>query len=152
MKWTDREQKLLPEFDRALALRDNGELQTAYQMLSALIAVLDANDRRLLLNAHLQCGYISKLLHDEPSREAHFRQAVSVAPASELASLSLFHTLTSSNRENEALLEMVRFVSIKFSEEYYELLVEGYEDNLPPSERSLVQEARRLLAKQMTKN
>jgi predicted Zn-dependent protease len=51
-----------------------------------------------------------------------FKKASLLSPQSELASLSLFHTLWDSNKLDEALEEMKRFLALSDSEEYRSIL------------------------------
>ena len=52
----------------------------------------------------------------------YYKKAIKAGPRAEGASLGLFHVLWKMNRENEALDEMRRFLSISNSQAYTELL------------------------------
>lgn len=54
--------------------------------------------------------------------ERHFREAVTIAPTMELASLGLFNALDNLGRPVEAMREVVRFLSLRESVGYRELL------------------------------
>jgi hypothetical protein len=144
--FTPNEDRLAPEFDRAMGMRDNGELAAALEFLRSLIERLNPDDQRLLTHSHLQCGHICTMLGDARGREEHFRAAVTIAPRMELASLAWFYSLFGSGRTEAALEEMVRFLLERDSPEYRELLSgDGYRDDLPPMQRTLANEAPRLV-------
>lgn len=142
---TENEERLAAEFDSALVLRDQGDLVAARRTLELLVEKLQPADTRLLSHSHVQIGSICGRLGDHAAREVHLRRAVEVAPRLELASLGLFHALYKLRRLDEALREMVRFLRLRDSEMYRELLCPDYEAGLDIEQRELVLEARRLL-------
>lgn len=146
--YEDRERETVVfMFDEALKLRDAGELVAARHMLASLIEQLRPEDTGLLSHAHMQLGYIFKLLGDHVEREAHFRAATIVAPKRELASLGLFHALFDQGRRTEAFQEMVRLCGLRFSQLYSELLGPRYGRSFNAEQQELVAEGRRLLAR-----
>jgi hypothetical protein len=154
--WTDNERSHIPQFDRALAKRDAGELPEALALLEELVAQLTQSDKRLLMQAHLQIVNILRKLERTADAEVHARFATHVAPRAELASLALFHVLDNLGRRVESLIEIVRFLSLRESLGYRELFT-GDAFSAGPfaslfskaaaDERRLAKEARRLLAK-----
>lgn len=53
---------------------------------------------------------------------SYFKRAVSLSPRSEKVSLGLFHCLWASGKQEEALEEMKRFLSLANSDEYVRIL------------------------------
>ena len=73
------------------------------------------------------CGVLASLYFqvDKFDESAvFFKKAVDLSPASEVASLGLFHSLWSIGKKEEALKEMRRYLEISESEEYKNLLSE----------------------------
>lgn len=147
-QWTDNERANVVDFDRALALRDAGDLPAALALLQAVVAKLTQADARLLLHAHIQIVQILKKLDRTSDAEVHARFAVQLAPRAELASLALFHVLTALRRSTEGLREALRFLSLRESLGYRELFAGGgWTTDVPREQRDLAKDARRLLAK-----
>jgi predicted Zn-dependent protease len=146
-EWTDNERAHVADFDRALSLRDAGDLRAALALLQALVEKLAQADARLLLHAHLQIVNILERLDRTRDAEAHARSAIHLAPRAELASLALFHVLTALRRSTEALREALRFLALRESLGYRELFAgAAYTKDVPREQRDLAKEARRLLA------
>jgi tetratricopeptide (TPR) repeat protein len=143
----ENEKRLCYLFDDAMKLRDAGDLVGARRMLASLVEQLRPEDVRLLSHAHLQLGYIFKLLGDHREREAHFRVATVVTPKREIASLGLYHALYHQGRLTEALQEMVRLLRLRDSQLYSELLTPRYAEGLSAEQQELIAEGRRLLAR-----
>jgi len=142
----DHETELAPEFEKATALRDQGELGLAIDTLRALIDRLRPEDTRLTAHAYMQLGNLYTKLGLGSEREAAFRAAVEVSPRRELASLGLFHALMSLGRTTDAYQEMVRLLRLRDSQLYRELLSEGFEgSSLEHEAAELVRVARGLL-------
>jgi tetratricopeptide (TPR) repeat protein len=133
-------------FDEALVLRDRGELLRAIELLLDAAARSEADgDKRIAAHSHLQLAHIHKRLGHLEACERHCRRATSIAPKLELASLGLFHALDALGRFEEALEEMVRFLYLRDSDLYRELMSGGFSDDGPPSQLALLRTARRLL-------
>lgn len=147
------EQALTSMFDAALVHRDRGEYDESLgklEELTRLLSTLPKDARRskqLLCHAHMQIGYICGIRGDTQRQEQNFRLACGVAPRLELASLGLFHSLWNLGRNEEALQEAVRYVSLKDSDGYRELLADGFGSDLSETQERLAIEARQLLAR-----
>ena len=134
-------------FDRALSLRDAGDLATASQLLQHLVDGLDPNETRLIGHAHLQLGHIADKRGDRAERERHFRAAVNHAPRLELASLGFFHALDNLERLREAFEEALRYLALRESVGYRELFNgDAYRDGLEPESAVLAERVRDKLA------
>src|SRR3712207_2806544 len=105
--------KIEPEFDRALRLRDGGDLLGA----AAIFERLDAEypNRVAILG---MWGSLYFRLRDWARALPLYRRAVELSPKSELASLGLFHSLWGVGRSEEAFAEMRRYLSVAESAEY----------------------------------
>lgn len=57
MPLNENEQRLAPEFDRAIRLRDEGEPDKAVAVLIELIARLGPDDKRLRAHSFMQLGH-----------------------------------------------------------------------------------------------
>jgi hypothetical protein len=144
---TDNEKRLGPIFDEAMKLRDAGELLAARGLLMTLVKLLTPQDKTLLPHAHVQLGAICKRLGRHVQRESHFRAASDIAPRLELASVGLFLALVHRGRLNEALYEMVRFVRLRYSELYDEMLTPRLDLRVDAAQQALITEAQLLLAR-----
>ena len=138
---------LASEFDRATRLRDEGKLDEAIAVLNDLVAKLAPGERRLRAHSFMQLGYIYGRQGRDLAREAAFRAAVEIAPRMELASMGHFHALLAVNRRTEAYQELVRFVGLRDSELYRELLCDGFERDLTGELLELVTLAREHLSR-----
>jgi predicted Zn-dependent protease len=143
----EHEKLLAQDFDRALAVRDTGDLAGARTLLLELVLRLTSSDTRLLAHSHMQLGNIAHKLGDAGGRVYHFTEAVKITPKLELASLGLFHALSTQGREKEAFQEMLRFLNAKDSEMYRELLCQGFGESLSAELQAMVTSARELLAR-----
>jgi Tfp pilus assembly protein PilF len=66
---------------------------------------------------------------DYQSAEKSLSIAITIRPASELASLSLFHTLKHLDRINDAFAEMRRFLALRPESHEYQLLLEELDEH-----------------------
>ena len=108
------------EFNRAIVLRDSGKLDEACKVLTALIEKHPQFSPPYAIKAGIL--FDLKLYEDA---EDCFREAVTLKPLSELASLGLFHSLWNQGRQDIALEEMERFFSVGGkSEDYQNILTE----------------------------
>lgn len=111
---TEEDKKIIEEpFNRALALRDQGDLQGAIQILSGI-----AESYPSFAGVFGVTGAIYKKIGDLENARKCFERTVELAPKSELASLNLFHTLHRLGNKARAYSEMNRFLSLRKSEEY----------------------------------
>ncbi|MCX5742501.1 MAG: hypothetical protein NT062_08400 [Proteobacteria bacterium] len=148
MPLTKNEQLHSPLFDRAMELRDSGHLEESSELLEQLLHELGPEDKSLVAHAQSQMGYIRKMQGRLVDSERHFREAMMIAPKMELASLGLFHALSNLGRHVEAMGEVVRFLSLRESLAYRELLSGGaFSADVADEERRLADVARSLLAK-----
>ena len=148
MTLTENERLHSPTFDRAMELRDSGQPDEAIELLEHLLQQLRPDDKRLSAHSHRQVGHIRKMQGRLVDSERHFREAVMIAPKMELASLGLFHALRNLDRHVEAMEEVVRFLSLRESLGYRELLSgHAFGADVPDQERRLSDVARSLLAK-----
>ena len=150
--WTENEEKYRPDFDRALEARDRGERARAIELLLEVCDHLEARDTRLATHSHLQLSNLNKLEGDSESRLRHAIVAAQISPRFELASVALFHAMLGVGRTEDAMREMVRYVSAKDSPMYRELLGVGYSLELPMAELELAVEARKLLREREEEN
>ena len=111
--------KIEPEFNRALRLRDEGNLLGA----AAIFEQLDAEHPNHAAILGMWSG-IYHHLEDWERALPLYQRTVLLSPKSELASLGLFHSLWSVGKKDEAFAEMKRFLSHSESEEYRLLLEE----------------------------
>jgi tetratricopeptide (TPR) repeat protein len=118
MNEKDRE-RLEPEFNHSLRLRDAGDLEGARTILERL-----ANEFPSYPPILGTLASIHFLLDDYERALPLYRETVSLSPTSELALLGLFHSLWSTGRAEEAFNEMKRYLSISPSDKYAELLRE----------------------------
>lgn len=133
-------------FDRALVLRDEGEYQSAIAILEELVAMLPVpKHSRLKAHSLVQLARLYERCGRQHPRELHLRHAVQIAPKFELASLALFHALWDSDRRTDAIREMLRYLAIKDSPGYRELMNDGFASGLPAEERAVAEQAWGLL-------
>lgn len=109
--------KIELEFDRALRLRDGGDLLGAAAIFERLNA--EYPNQAAILG---MWGSIYFRLRDWERALPLYQRTVMLAPKSELASLGLFHSLWSHGRREEAFAEMRRFLCVADSAEYRQLL------------------------------
>lgn len=105
------------EFQRATALRDDWQFEAARELLERLSA-----EHPESFGVWLVLGGVQFEQKDYPAAEISFSIAANLAPRSELASLSLFHTLRDLGRVDEAFAEMRRFLALRPESIEYELL------------------------------
>ncbi len=110
----------LPEFKtlfkQAVDLKNEGRSADAMQVLERLL-IMSSNSASVLALRGDTLWDLGRLVEAISS----FQRAVALAPASEMASLGLFHTLLESGDKQRALAEMDRFLSLTDSQEYESL-------------------------------
>jgi superkiller protein 3 len=111
------------QFNHALRLRNEGDLQGALQLFKQLIAQYPD-----FAVAYEIMGDVLWDLNAIEEARSCFQKAVTLKPESELGSLGLFHVLWELGRIDEAFEEMKRFLSIADSEEYTRLLADIQRD------------------------
>lgn len=124
-KGGEDDKRVGPEFERALRLRDEGQIVSAIAVLSELAT------RRPDL-AHV-AGTLAGLQFQHEDFEGaarNARRAVQLAPRSELASRILFHALYQLRDLAAAFEELARFRSTKNSLEYDQTLSELHDELL----------------------
>ena len=113
----DDRQRLEPEFNRALQLRDADDWNGARAILERL--ALEFPDYPPVLG---MLGSIHFHFRDYQKALPYFEQTVALSPQSELASLCLAHCLINTNRTAEAVVELQRYLALRDSDEHRELL------------------------------
>jgi predicted Zn-dependent protease len=111
--------RIVEAIKRAIDLHTNGQTELAVQLLSALIAEFPRESK---LHSYLAAFLWRSGRFDEAIEPA--RQATTLLPQSERASLVLFHLLWKTGQRIEALDEMKRFLSVNASEEYSRMIKE----------------------------
>ena len=99
------------------SLKAEGRIAEAIDLLLDLGRMYPGEKSVFIALGHLY--WIQDNLSDASS---NFRTATELDPLLELASLCLYHTLWSSGRQEEALVEMKRFLQVSQSEEYDRIL------------------------------
>jgi predicted Zn-dependent protease len=112
------------EFRIATSLRDDGDLSGARAALERLSA-----QHPLVFAIWLTLGGVQMSQFDYQSAEKSLSIAITIRPASELASLSLFHTLKHLDRINDAFAEMRRFLALRPESHEYQLLLEELDEH-----------------------
>jgi Flp pilus assembly protein TadD len=105
------------DFDRAVALIDDGRWHDALPLLTELSQAAGHAPA-----VHAKLGLVQWELGRLDEAIAAFRKAIALAPTSETASLGLFHCLWEYGRRDAAFDEMKRFLSLAESDEYREIL------------------------------
>ncbi|HEY5945516.1 MAG TPA: tetratricopeptide repeat protein [Kofleriaceae bacterium] len=132
-------------FDRALQLRDAGELEEAITTFREVAAAYNLTDSRLYARALLQLGNLLGKLGRHAEAVATLRAATDAAPRMELASLSLFHALANAGERVDALCEAFRFVALRESLGYRELFAGDTFRGEGPEEHELADQVRVML-------
>ena len=111
------------EFERAIRLRDGGDLVGAMRVLRELSARAPGVPSVLgtLAGLEYQTGEYERAVETG-------QEVVRLAPRSELGSLTLFHALYALGRVSEAFSEVARFRASTVSKEYDKLLSEVREE------------------------
>lgn len=110
-------EKLKAAFLQATMLRDNGDLSSARAILEDLSA-----EHPEEFGVWLVLGGLQMSQSDYDAAEKSLSVAVALRPRSELASLTMFHTLKHLGRINAAFAEMRRFLALRPESREYELL------------------------------
>jgi Tfp pilus assembly protein PilF len=110
-------------FATATALRDAGDLLGARAILEPLAAVHSS-----VFGIWLTLGGVQMSQCDYIAAEKSFYVAIALRPTSELASLSLFHTLKHLGLVGEAFEEMRRFLMLRPESHEYHLLCEEIDE------------------------
>ena len=113
--------RVVEAIKHAIDLDSRGETGLAVQHLSALLAEFPSASS---LRGYL-AGFLSRSGKVEEAIE-HGRHAVLLSPKSEKASLVLFHVLWKAGKHLEAFDEMKRYLAIRPSKEYSDL-IKGWE-------------------------
>ena len=111
------------EFEKATDLRDAGDLAAARLIMENLSQRFPS-----IFAVWLVLGGIQMTLADYPAAEVSFTMAITLRPRSELASLSMFHTLKHLGRVDDAFVEMRRFLALRPESHEYERLRSELDD------------------------
>ena len=106
-------------FKAATMARDAGE----YGKAESLLLSIDERDRDYA-TFYAVLGHVRWELGKIDEAIKSFRQAIGLAPNSEVVSVGLFHCLWEANRIDAAFEEMKRFLATNKSEEYSRLLAD----------------------------
>lgn len=134
-------------FNAALAARHAGDFESAKARCVQVLDLLDVSQSRCRAIVHGELGFIHRETGELPLALRHYEVAVKASPKSQLPSLGLFHCLAELGELELGLAEVVRFVGLRDSGDYRELLSHGFGDDLPEGERVLADKARALLGK-----
>jgi predicted Zn-dependent protease len=109
--------RVIEAIEHAVDLDSKGQTALAVQHLSALITEFPAAASLQSYLAWLlsRSGHVNEAIH-------HGRQAILLSPTSEKASFVLFQVLWKSGQRIEALDEMKRFLALRPSKEYSEMI------------------------------
>jgi tetratricopeptide (TPR) repeat protein len=108
------------DFNCALDLWHGGDGRAAAEILERLASAYP--DRPAILG---MLGAIYRSLGEHERAVGYYQRTAALSPKSELASLSLFHSLWQVGRRDEAMDEMARFLTVAPSEEYNLLVRES---------------------------
>jgi predicted Zn-dependent protease len=106
-------------FERAIELRNSGDIDNALVILNELI-----RDDPEYHYSYIIIGDIYWDMKEIDKAINAFKKATILSPSSEKCSLCLFHVLWENEREEEALEEMKRFLKDYKSDEYNIILKE----------------------------
>jgi predicted Zn-dependent protease len=109
--------ELEAEFERATSLRDSGDLRQARAILEKLAEQYPSAFAVWLVLSGIQMSQ-----EDYEAAEQSSSAAIALRPSSELASLTMFHTLKHRGRMNDAFAEMRRFLALRPESHEYALL------------------------------
>lgn len=135
-----------------MRVRDEEGLEPAKRVGFALLERLPP-DRKLL-----KAALYSQIVHfytqqgELVTAEGYSRLCVQLYARWELASLQLFHVLVNQDRWQEAVEESARFLELKYSSEYDEMFIPGYESSLDAPTRKLMARVRVLLRRHHSRN
>ena len=132
-------------FDEALAARHAGRKDKAFHLCVRALALVPADQRQYEAGINGELGYIQLKRGILGSAEGYYQRATVLSPKSQLASVGLFHALFKQNKVEEALNEILRFVTLRDSVEYRELLRTGFRDDVADDYREIADRARRHL-------
>jgi predicted Zn-dependent protease len=116
------------ELQRATSLRDAGDLAGARAILERL-----AGQEPSMFGIWLVLGGVQMVQADSEAAERSLLIATSLRPRSELASLTLFHTLKHLDRVNDAFGEMRRFLALRPESHEYDLLRQELDEAVRPA-------------------
>ncbi|MCE2936839.1 MAG: hypothetical protein LW845_12520 [Flammeovirgaceae bacterium] len=113
-------------FELAIELRDKGELRDSINVLFKILNDYSVDERTH--GIHTVLGGIHSDLGENENALINFRRATELNPKSELASLGLYITLTTLNRDEEAIHELIRYLKSYPADLYKGTLEELLED------------------------
>jgi predicted Zn-dependent protease len=121
------DQRLKDTFRVATTLRDAGDLAGARELLERLAA-----EHPSAFAVWLVLGGVQMSQEDYAAAEKSFSVAIKLRPTSELASLSMFHTLKHLGHSDFAFAEMRRFLALRPESDEYRRLRDEFEDGESP--------------------
>ncbi len=133
--------------DQALLARDEEQWLPCLEKLQSALTLIEDSEKALKTLVHSQLGYVNKLQGNYELSEIHFEAASSLSPKSELASIAFTHALVRNNKQREALAETLRFLRLGNAEMYREFVFELEPLEFDHEVRSLIAEAKNLIAK-----
>jgi len=104
---------------KAVNLSENGDVKGAKKILEEIV-VMNSSSPKI----HAALGSTYWDLQDIDSAISEFKEAVDLAPSWEDASLGLFHCLWESDKKDDAMVELKRFMAIGTSTDYEEIIKE----------------------------
>jgi tetratricopeptide (TPR) repeat protein len=123
----DAHQLARRQIEAAKDMKSRGEHAQAISLLTTFLGDPPSRDRRIRAEVHTLLATLYSLTHDggpESYRvESHLRQAVNLVPRLESVSLRLFKELLRQHRDEDAMAEAVRFVELRNSTTYRDLLI-----------------------------
>lgn len=149
---TADKQDVVHDFEAALKLRDAGSYREGIALLEKVVVRLTLTDQRLMAMSHMQIAFMYGQMGNQLAAEHHFRVATCINPQSELASLGLFHALIGLLRIRDAMSEMLRFLQLRDSSQYRDLMFGEFAGTLQPDLASLRDEVLILLRRHAQRN
>lgn len=113
--------RIEPDFNRALELWHGGDGRAAAGILKRPASEYPDHPATLGM-----LGAIYQSLGEYDRAVYYFKKTAALSPKSELAALGLFHSLWRVGRHDEAMDEMMCFLSVAPSEEYNRLVRESF--------------------------
>src|SRR5262245_49562293 len=109
-------------FELAIELRNKGQFQDSINVLTKILSEYPIDHKTHVVHSVL--GGICKDLGDHKKAMENFRKATELDPNSELASLGLYVTLATLDRDDEAIHEMIRYLTSYPADLYKDTLEE----------------------------
>jgi hypothetical protein len=142
-EWTDEAAAL---FEEATRLRERGRYAGARDVAMRCLDALATSQTRARAATEREIGFTYSLESRDSDALPWYERSCDRSPESALSSLSLFHCLFNLGKLGDALLEALRFCSLRRVEEYWRMFIEedAFEDSLP-EQRELAQRVKAAL-------